>query len=128
MHLLSKEISDIIHVNKTKDRAFDIVEKLKQCCTGDHHVCGCSPASLKHFEDNPELAAKFDEISKNSLENSYVVGEIQGDTTYYSYNAPSPNLPTPSGTLPYTMNVKCSGGGTIPSRCANVAGDLGIRL
>jgi len=147
MHLLSKEISDIIHVNKTKDRTFDVVEKLKQCCTGDHHVCGCTPTSLKHFEDNPELAVKFNEVSKSSLENSYVVGEIQGDTTYYS---PSP--PNPSGTLPYTMkvifhclgsvvwtqsqcealidafNVKYSGSGTIPSRWTSVAGDLGIRL
>ena len=64
MHLLSKEISDIIHANKTKDRAFDIVENLKQS-TGEDHMCGCNAASLKHFEDNPELAAKFNEISKN---------------------------------------------------------------
>ena len=152
MHLLSKEISDIIHVNKTKDRVFDIVESLKQS-TGDDQVCGCNKVSLKHFEDNPELAAKYNEISKNCLENSYAEAESIGDTTYYSYGTPS--LPNPVGTQPYTLkvifhslhggsspersasdcqelidafNVKYSGRGTIPTRWAAVAGDLGVRL
>ena len=65
--LLSKEISDIIHHNKTKDREFDIVKQLKK--SGHDGVCGSNAISLKQYENNPEAAQKFNKVTKDAFEN-----------------------------------------------------------
>lgn len=82
--LLNKEISDIIHGNKTKDREFDIVKQLKKGHGGHDGVCGSNAISLKRYENNPEAAQKFNEITKDALENgSYRAVKTEGDGVSY---------------------------------------------